>query len=153
MLGRPGAGIGLGALSGVVPFWVGALAIAVIDAVAPLGVTGGLGWLNWCGAAVLALALVVVAVHPPARLAWWPVVLVVAWFVGPALTAAGYIEVYLRSGGGVPRVLPEALAATWQVFGQASLPGNRYLLPWVVALTGAAVMAVVRARGREPLDR
>jgi hypothetical protein len=153
MLGRPGAGIGLGALSGVVPFWAGALAVAVINAVAPLGVTAGFGWLNWCAAAVLAVALVVVAVRPPARLAWWPVVLVVAWFVGPALTAAGYMEVYLRSGGGVPRVLPEALAATWQVFGQASLPENRYLLPWGVAVVGAAVIALLLARRRKVLDR
>ena len=146
IFGRPGLGVGLGALSGVVPFWLGTLAVAVINAVSPTGTMTSLRGINWAAAIVLALALVVVGVRPLSRLAWWPVVLLVAWFVGPALTAAGYIEVYLRSGAGLPDTLPEALAATWQVFGHALLPGNRYLLPWGVAVVVAAGVAVVLAR-------
>lgn len=154
IFGPPGLGLGLGALSGVVPFWLGTLAVTVINAVSRPGTITELRGINWASALVLALALVVVGVRPLSRLAWWPVVLVVAWLVGPALTAAGYIEVYLRSGAGLPGTLPEALAATWQVFGQALRPGNRYVLPWVVAVVLAAVVSVAlvrrAARSSEP---
>lgn len=146
IFGRPGLGLGLGALSGVVPFWLGTLAVTVINAVSGPGTITEMRGINWAAALVLALALVVVGVRPLSRLGWWPVVLVVAWLVGPALTAAGYIEVYLRSGAGLPGTLPEALAATWQVFGQALRPGNRYVLPWVVAVVLAAVVSVVLVR-------
>jgi hypothetical protein len=146
IFGRPGLGVGLGALSGVVPAWLGTLAVTVINAMSPTGTITSLRGINWAAALVLAPALVVVGVRPLSRLAWWPVVLVVAWLVVPALTAAGYMEVYLRSGAGLPGTLPEVLAATRQVFGQALLPGNRYVLPWVVAVVLAAVVAVVLAR-------
>jgi hypothetical protein len=146
IFGRPGLGIGLGALAGVLPFWLGALAVTVINEVSGPGTITSLRGITWAAALVLALAFLTVGVRPLSRPAWWPVVLVVAWLVGPVLTAAGYIEVYLRSGAGLPGTLPEALAATWQVFGQALRPGNRYVLPWVVAVVLAAVVSVVLVR-------
>jgi hypothetical protein len=98
------------------------------------------------GGAVLAGALVVVGVRPPARLAWWPVIVAVAWFAQPVQTATVYLEPLLRPGAGLPGTLPDSLAGAWQVFGLALSPGNRWLVPWVLAVVVAVVVSVVRAR-------
>jgi hypothetical protein len=148
--GRPGLGIALGALSAVVPSWLLALVAAVVSATQESFLFGP-GWTtatSWLGACVLAGALVTVGLRPPARAAWWPLVVLVAWFVAPVLTAAGYLEVYLRPGAGLPNSLPDALAATWQVFGQSALPEYRPVVPWLVAVGVAVVASLVLARGR-----
>lgn len=146
--GRPGLGVALGALSAVIPGWLSSLAFVFVDRSQDFLVLGpNWAWFTWwVGAAVLGLALVTVGVRPPSRLAWWPPIVLVAWFIGPALTAVGFVEVYLRRGTGVPRMLADALAAAWQVFGQASLPTYRSLLPWVCAILIAAVVAFALPR-------
>ncbi|MGY1593351.1 hypothetical protein ACI79D_15375 [Geodermatophilus sp. SYSU D00708] len=73
----------------------------------------------------------------------------VTWFVGPALTAVTYLEPYLRPGAGLPRGLGDALAGAVQVFWLAASPQGRPLLPWVVAVVGAAFVAALLA-GRRP---
>jgi hypothetical protein len=159
VFGRPGAGVALGALSAVVPGWLSSLAFVFVDRNQEYLL--GPGWASftgWVGAAVLGLALVTVGVRPPSRWAWWPLIVLLAWFIGPALTATGYVEVYLRGGIDVPRMLADALAAAWQVFGQASLPANRDLLPWLCAILAAAVVAaalprVTRQRPQEASSR
>jgi hypothetical protein len=149
LLGHQGLGIALATLAAVVPSWVNGLSFAVLDD--PLyGHATIVGWLaQWLGAAVLAGALVVIGVRPVARLAWWPVALLLAWFIGPGLTSAGYLEVYLRPGAGLPGTLGDAVAAAWQVFGQASLPANRWLPPWIAAVVVAAAVAAVLTRPRQ----
>jgi hypothetical protein len=148
--GRPGLGVALGAVSAVVPGWLLALVGGVTSATQESFLFGP-GWTTattWLGACLLAGALVTVGLRPPARAAWWPLVVLVAWFVAPVLTAAGYLEVYLRPGAGLPNSLPDALAATWQVFGQSALPEYRPVIPWLVAVGVAVVASLVLARGR-----
>src|SRR4051812_8788558 len=144
--GRPGAGPALAVLAGAVPAWLsslGGLAVDTSTSSAGLAVVGRIA--TWVGAAVLALALVVVGARPTARLAWWPLLLLAAWFVAPFLTAAGYLEPLLRPGMGLPGTLTDSLAAAWQVFWLAASPSQRGLLPWVPALVVAALVALVRA--------
>jgi hypothetical protein len=153
--GRPGLGIALGALSALVPSWLLAIVITVLSAIGGSSLLVGPGWTtatSWLGACVLAGALVTVGLRPPARAAWWPLVVLVAWFVSPVLTAAGYLEVYLRPGAGLPNSLPDALAATWQVFGQAALPEYRPVLPWLAAVGAAVVVSLLLARARSGRD-
>ncbi len=146
VLGRPGLGVALAVLAGLAPSWVGGVLsrLAGPEAHTALDRTA-----TWSGAAVLALALVVVGLHPPARLVWWPVVLVAAWFTGPALTALVYLGPSLRSGAGLPGTLFDSVSAAWQVFGEASSPDFRDLTPWVVAgVVALAVSAVLATRLR-----
>ncbi|MGY2063978.1 hypothetical protein [Blastococcus sp. SYSU DS0619] len=145
-LGAAGAAPGLAVLAGAAPWWTseGVIALVGID-----GMVSGPGRLGpWLGAALLVTALVVVGARPVARLAWWPAVVLLAWFVAPALTAVSYLEQLLRPGSGLPATLPDALDAAWQVFGLASLPAGRDLLPWLVAIAVAAAVVVVRPRLR-----
>jgi hypothetical protein len=160
LFGRPGLGVALGALSAVVPGWLSSLAFVFVDRSQDFLVLGpDWAWFTWwVGAAVLGFALVTAGVRPLSRLAWWPLIVLVAWFIGPALTAVGFVEVYLRRGTGVPRLLADALAAAWRLFGQAALPTYRSLLPWVCAILGAAAVAFVlptlsRTRAQEPSSR
>ncbi|MGY1686055.1 hypothetical protein ACI8AK_10735 [Geodermatophilus sp. SYSU D00867] len=104
----------------------------------------GLGTaLVWLQALLLATALVVVGVRPGARLVLWPVVVLVAWLVGPALTAVAWWEPLLRPGTGLPRTLGDALAGAWQVFGLAASPLGRDRGPWVAAVVLAVFVAVL----------
>jgi hypothetical protein len=145
VFGRPGGGVALGGLSAVVPGWLSSLGFVFVDRSQDYVVGPTWAWFTWwVGAAVLALATV--GGRPLSRLAWWPLILLLAWFIGPALTAAGYVEAYLRGGTGVPQLLADALAAAWQVFGQASLPTNRSLLPWLFAILVAAGVAFALPR-------
>jgi hypothetical protein len=100
--GRPGLALGLAVLAGAAPSWVSSVAFAVVEPSAP-GVVSAVGRVSaWAGAAVLAFALMTAGARPVSRLAWWPVAVLAAWFVSPALTAAGYLEQLLRPGGGRP---------------------------------------------------
>ncbi len=153
LAGRPGAGVALGLLAGVLPGWLSALLHPVLpfEALGALGTTVG-----WAQAVTLAGALVVVGVQPPARLAWWPPVVLLAWFVGPVLTAVAYLEPSLRPGAGLPRGIGDALAGAWQVLWLSASPLVRLLAPWVAAVVVAVFLAVLlagRARGRAPDPR
>ncbi|MET0765176.1 MAG: hypothetical protein ABWY29_09945 [Blastococcus sp.] len=145
LFGAPGQGIALGLLAGVVPAWllglVLSVGVAAYDGLTVLGRATDL-----VGAAVLACALVVVGVRPPARLGSWPVILVVAWLAVPIQTAAVYLGPLLRPGAGLPGTLPDSLAAAWQVFGQALSPAHRWLVPWVLAVVVAVAVSALRAR-------
>jgi hypothetical protein len=147
LLGRPGLAVALGVLAGLAPSWVGSV---VVQLTGPEGYPALDRIGTWSGAAVLVAALAVAGLRPPARLAWWPVVLVLAWLTGPALTAIAYLEPLLRSGAGLPDTLLDSLSAAWRVFELASSPEQRDLVPWVVALAvaGAVSVAVPALRSR-----
>jgi hypothetical protein len=51
-----------------------------------------------------------------------------------------------RPGDWLPRTLLDSLAGAWQVFGQATSPAHRGLVPWVLAVVAAAVVSALRAR-------
>ena len=153
--GGPGTGLALAVLAGAVPAWLSSLLVLAVDTTtsyAGLTVVGRIA--TWAGAAVLALALVVVGARPTSRLAWWPLLVLAAWFVSPLLTAAGYLEALLRPGAGLPGTLTDSLSAGWDVFRLAAAPAQRDLVPWSAALVVAALVALVRgglrARPAEP---
>ncbi|WP_110006725.1 hypothetical protein [Geodermatophilus normandii] len=142
--GAAGSGVVLGLLAAVLPGWLSSLLPSSLYGPA-LGTA-----LVWLQALVLGTALVVVGVRPAARLVLWPVVVLLAWLVGPALTAVSWLEPLLRPGTGLPRTLGDSLAGAWQVFGLAASPGARHWAPWVVAVVGAVFGAVLldgRRRG------
>ncbi|WP_029430433.1 hypothetical protein [Blastococcus sp. URHD0036] len=145
LLGSGGPAVGLGLLAGLAPSWVSAVVFAVSG---PQSLTTLDRVATWSGAAVLALALVVAGVRPPQRLLWWPLVVVLAWFAGPALTAVVYLEPLLRPGAGLPDTLFDSLSGAWQVFEAASSPDARDLVPWGVAGVTAAVVAGALAARR-----
>ncbi|SDD08375.1 hypothetical protein SAMN05660690_3328 [Geodermatophilus telluris] len=136
--GPVGVGVARGVLAGVVVPWLSLLAPQALWS-APLGTA-----LVWLQALVLAAALVVVGVRPRGRLAAWPVVVLLAWTTGPALTAVGWLEPLLRPGTGLPATLGDALSGAWQVFGLASSPAARDWWPWTAAVVGAVFLAVLR---------
>src|SRR4051812_24401519 len=149
--GRSGTGLALAVLAGAVPAWLSSLAVLAVDtstSYAGLTVVGRIA--GWAGAAVLVLALVTVGARPTSRLAWWPLLLLAAWFVSPLLTAAAYLEPLLRPGMGLPGTLTDSLAAAWQVFWAASSPAQRDLLPWFAVLVVAAFVAFLRANLARP---
>ena len=152
LLGRPGLGLALAVLAGLVPSWTAAVLYAVAD---PDPYTGGpaVGHVSeWLGAAVLLGGLVAVGLRPVARLLWWPVLIGVAWLVGSFLTAVGYLSSLLRPGAGLPGSLPDSLDATLQVFGLASNPASRYVEPWIAAVVAAVVVGLVLDRRRGAPD-
>ncbi len=136
--GPVGAGVALALLAGVLPGWLSSLFPSA-------GVISALGTaFVWLQALLLATALVVVGVRPRLRLVGWPVVVLVAWFVGPALIAVTWLEPLLRPGDdGLPRTLPGALAGAWEVVGSAASPMARDWGPWVAAVVGAVFVAVL----------
>jgi hypothetical protein len=149
--GRVGTGLALAVLAGAMPAWLSSLAVLTVDvSTSYAGVTVVGRMAVWAGAAVLVLALVTVGARPTSRLAWWPLLLIAAWFVSPLLTAAAYLEPLLRPGMGLPGTLPDSLAAAWQVFWLAAAPSQRDLVPWFAALVVAALIALVRANVLRP---
>ncbi|MDP3892329.1 hypothetical protein [Nocardioides sp.] len=161
VLGRPAWGLALGVLAGAAPAWVSGVALPVVgldprtvEVVAQVG--------RSVGSVLLIAALLAVGSRPLSRVALWLVVVLLAWFVGPTLTAAGYLEQLLRPAAGLPHALRSTVEAAWQVFAQASSPGNRPLSGWLYALLAAAALSLllrVRDRGAstgqtsEPTDR
>ncbi|TFV55410.1 hypothetical protein E4P41_17235 [Geodermatophilus sp. DF01-2] len=151
VFGPVGLGVGLAALATVVTGWLRGLQLALLNATqADHLLVLDWRWSQWAGAVVLAAALVVIGVRPAARLAWWAVVLVGAWVVEPALTAAVNLEIFLWGDvpvPGLPGTLPEALAAAGQVFWQTAQPGYHHLVaPWIAAVVVAALVCAVRPR-------
>ncbi|CCG03241.1 hypothetical protein [Blastococcus saxobsidens] len=152
VFGRIGLGVGLAALATAVTGWLSGLQLALLNATqADHLLALDWRWSQWAGVVVLAAALVVIGARPAARLAWWAVVLVGAWFVEPASTAAVHLEIYLRGAvpgmPGFPETLPEALAAAAQTFWQVAQPGHQQLVaPWIAAVVVAALVCAVRPR-------
>jgi hypothetical protein len=156
LLGRPGTGLALAVLAGLVPSWTSAVLFTVVDA-DPYTTVQVVAYVSqWLGAAVLLGGLVVVGVRPATRLLWWPWLVAAAWLVGSFVTAVGYLSSLLRPGAGLPRSLPDSLDATLQVFLAASNPASRYVEPWTVAVVAAVVVSVVldrrRTSDRPPVD-
>ena len=149
-LGRPGTGLALAVLAGATPLWLSTSVTQLLGTSS----TGRLGTdgvtMAWVSGAVLAVALAVIGVRPPSRLIWWPVALVVAWTVTPALTAVVYLQPLLRAGSRVPRVLSNAIQGTAHVLTSAAAPGARSLTPWVAAIVIGAALALVVPRLRPP---
>jgi hypothetical protein len=145
LTGRVGLGFALAAAAGATPMWF----MRVLNA---MGVGDGLQLQNaqdasnWLGAAVLAGARVVVGVQPIARTAAWPGVGLLAWIIGPTITAASYMDVFLRPGMGLPDMWGDHLSATMDVWQMAVSPDARPLAPWVVAIVVAAAVSVWLAR-------
>ncbi|NEM07823.1 hypothetical protein [Geodermatophilus normandii] len=143
--GAAGSGVALGLLAGVLPGWLSSLLPSSVSV--PWPATAFV----WLQALLLGAALVVVGVRPAARLVLWPVVVLLAGLVGPALTAVSWLEPLLRPGTGLPRTLGDALAGAWQVFGLAASPTARGWGPWVAAVVGAVFVAVLLdGRRRSP---
>lgn len=144
LLGRGGLAPALGVLAGLTPSWVSSVVFAVTGPEAAPAVGRAA---TWSGAALLALALVVAGLRPPARLLWWPPVVGLAWFAGPALTATAYLEPVLRPGAGLPGTLVDALSGAWQVFGLAAGPGARPMISGDVHDRGADPQPARRVPG------
>ncbi|MGY1725799.1 hypothetical protein ACI79J_02380 [Geodermatophilus sp. SYSU D01062] len=137
LAGPAGAGVVLGLGAGLLPGWLSTLLPS-----APSSPVAGTVLL-WLQALLLATALVAVGVRPVARLVLWPAVVLIAWLVGPALTAVAWLEPLLRPGTGLPRTLGDALSGAWQVFGLAASPMGRDWGPWVTAVVLAVFVAVL----------
>lgn len=145
MTGPVGLGLGLAAIAGAAPAWLVGVLLAV-------GVSdrGTATWVNdagrWTGAAVLVIALAMVGVRPAVRLVAWPGAVLLAWFVGPTLTAASYMEVYLRPGMGMADMWGDGLSAAADVWRMAASPDVRPLAPWITAIVVAAAGSLWLAR-------
>ncbi|WP_346623251.1 hypothetical protein [Blastococcus montanus] len=154
VFGPVGLGVGLAALATAVTGWLNGLQLALLNATqADHLLALDWRWGQWAGAVLLAAALVVIGVRPAARLAWWAVVVVGAWFVEPAFTAAVNLEFYLRGAmpgmPGFPETLPEALAAAGQTLWQAAQPGSSQpVAPWITAVVVAALLCAALPRLR-----
>ena len=107
---------------------------------------------RWIGAAILAAALVHIGARPVTRLVAWPVAVALAWFIGPTITAAGYMEQLLRPGTVLSEVLDEQVSLAWQVWRMAAGLDARPLTPWIAAWVVAAVVAGVLARRASSTD-
>jgi hypothetical protein len=141
--GEVGTGVALALLAGALAPWLSSLGLWLVDTSTSYAGVALLGRIAmWASAALLALALIRVGLRPPVRLAWWPVLLLAAWFVGPLLTAAAYLEPLLRPGMGLPGTLPDSLSAAWQVFWLSASPDQRDLLPWLAAVVAAVGVSV-----------
>lgn len=145
LTGRIGLGLALAGVAGAAPVWL----VAVLE---QAGLQGPGTYervgdeSRWSGAAVLAAALIVIGVRPAVRIVWWPVALLLAWVVGPTVTAASYIEPLLRPGMGLPGMLGEHISASLDVWRMAASTEARPLTPWIAAIVVAAVVASIVGR-------
>lgn len=148
LTGSLGVGLALAGIAGAVPMWLANVFHALSPTVSqPQEIT------RWVGAAVLGVALVTVGFVPAARAVAWIGAVLLAWCIGPTLTAAGYFEVYLRPGMGLPDMLGDALSGTADVWRMAASPDARPLTPWIAAIGVAAMVALVRLiQQSEPSD-
>ena len=148
MAGRPWLGLALAAVAGAAPMWVVELVSSISRTAASSGHLEAPA--RWSGAAVLVVALVSIGVRPPARLVWWAVALVLAWLVAPTVTASGYFAMSLSRGPRTAAFVQEYLSASGQVWRQAVQPADRPLVPWIVAIVGAGLLAWTIDRRRSP---
>lgn len=143
--GRVGLGFALAAVAGATPVWL----MAVLNA---MGVGHGSDLRDaqelcrWSGAGVLAAALIVAGVQPAVRAAAWLGIVLLAWFIAPTITAAGYMEVFLRPGMGLPDMWSDHLSASADVWRMSASLEARPLTPWIVAIVLAGGVALWLAR-------
>ncbi|MET0822622.1 MAG: hypothetical protein ABWY58_16810 [Aeromicrobium sp.] len=153
LAGRPGLGLALAAAAGAVPLWLFQVVSRASRAAAFSGSIDEPA--RWAGAAVLAVALVLIGVRPLARLAYWPAAVLLAWVVAPSVTASGYFAMSLSRGPRSAAFVGDYLSAAAQVWRQAVEPGQRPLAPWIAAIVVAVVLAWVldrRRPGGDPSD-
>ena len=149
-IGRVGLGFALAAVAGVLPVWL----MAVFNA---MGVGYGSDLRDvqelcrWTGAAVLVVALIVAGLQPAVRAVAWLGIVLLAWFIAPTITAAGYMEVFLRPGMGLPDMWSDHLSASADVWRMSASLEARPLTPWIVAIAVAGAAAVWLAR--RPITR
>lgn len=141
--GRIGLGIALAALAGAVTVWVMPVLVALglnqFEAHTTLTEV-----IRWVGAGVLCWALVVLGVRPRVRIIWWPVAVLAAWVVSPTVTAAVYLDGVIRPGAAVLGELGEHLSAAFDVWKAAVAIDQRPLTPWIVSVSVAVVVVVLR---------
>lgn len=146
LAGRPGLGLALAAAAGAVPLWLFQVVSSFSDAAAFDGSIDGPA--RWTGAAVLTVTLVSIGIRPVARLAYWPVAVLLAWVVAPSATASGYFAMSLSRGPRSAAFVREYLSAAAQVWRQALEPAQRPLAPWITAIVVAVLLAWVLDRRR-----
>lgn len=145
LTGPVGLGVALAAVAGAAPVWTS----SVLDQVGLFGPGSydhAATLVRWVGAAFLVAALVAIGLRPALRLVGWPVAIVLAWIVGPSVTAAAYIEPLLRPGMGLPDMLGDHISASLEVWRMAASFEARPLTPWVVAIIAAAGIAFARSQ-------
>lgn len=149
MTGRVGLGFALAGVAGGGPVWL----MSVFNAVG----VGGAGRLphelvQWAGAVALAAALILVGLQPVVRVVAWPGVVLLAWIIAPTITAAGYMEVFLRPGMGLPGRWGDHLSAAADVWRISASPRARPLMSWIVAIVigGGAALWLARRPSSVP---
>lgn len=135
LAGPVGQGIALAGVAGVAPAWVA-------DLVDASGTDGGDVY-RWIGVALLAAGLVRIGLRPLVRLVWWPVAVVLAWLVGPTVTASSYLEQALRPGTSWSEIIDFHLPAWWDVWKAAASLDARPLTPWIAAIVAALIVAAL----------
>jgi hypothetical protein len=150
LTGRVGLGLSVAVVAGAVPVWL-------MSALNAVGVGNG-GQLQdaqnltrWAGAVALAVALIIVGLQPAMRAVAWPGAVLLAWFIAPTITAAGYMEVFLRAGMGLQEMWGDHLSAAADVWRMAASPHARPLTPWIAAIIVATGVALWLAR-RHPSE-
>ena len=151
LTGRVGLGFAIGALAGATPTWV----MSVFNALEVDSSRDGLEVAHrvseWSGAVALAVALICVGLQPAVRSVAWAGIVLLAWFVGPTMTAAGYMEVFLRPGMGLPDMWGDQLSAAVDVWRMAASLDGRSLTPWITSIVVAAAVSLWLARRPDAL--
>jgi hypothetical protein len=148
LTGRIGLGLALAAAAGATPMWVmSVLNARQLDDTAS-GLRAAVDISQWAGAVLLAVALVAVGLRQARQVVAWPGAVLLAWFIGPTITAAGYMDVFVRPGG-LPGRWADHLSAAMDVWRMAASPHARSLTPWIVAIVIAGGVAFWLAR-RQP---
>ena len=151
--GRIGLGLALSGVAGAAPWWLtGVLAALGMDR-SIQDLYGSADVAQWTGAVVLACALVIIGVQPLARVVWWLPAVVLAWVVGPTITASAYMEQLLRPGTSLSEVFGESFDLAWQVWKRAASLELRPLTPWIVAIVVAALVSIVIGWARRAPSR
>ena len=145
LTGSVGMGLALGGVAGATPMWL-AKVLSAVGGTEAGNMQHTYATTQWFGAAVLVAALVIVGLRPAARVAAWPGIVLLAWIIGPTLTAAGYLEAFLRPGMGLPHLLRDFLSAATDVWRMAASPEARPLTPWIAAIVVAVGTALWLAR-------
>lgn len=145
VLGRPGLSITLAALAGFGSAWLTSVLLQILP-VEPYDMAWVSELATWVGAAVLAVALVVLGWRPGWRVALWPVVVLIPWLIGAGLTATEYLAHGLNSRIASLNRLPDTIDGSIDVFWLASLPDTRPVLPWLVAIAVGIVGTILLSR-------
>lgn len=144
--GRIGLGLALGAAAGAASMW----ATDVFHAVGLGDTAGELEWVHrvseWSGALLLVAALVAVGLRPTIHAVAWPGVVVLAWFIRPTITAASYMDVFLRPGMSLTDLWGDHLSATMDVWRMSASTEARPLRSWFVAVGVALCVSLWLAR-------